>query len=206
MTKTSSQFSYLRRWKKQIFHIFAWKKWLNQLIVAALKIGQIKILFALSCCCVLKLGNLVWKRCLHPIWMWTPLKLRDNTLTSWFHVTQRKNASLFVFFFSTDSSSVIQQRAEVNWCWLVSTFLCGPVITQPLSSVSVSGAFLLNNLIRMTQIAVRGRLTNARIFQCHSLSLMEKHYLPDVSCLFFLHLRVDLSCCSGYVNKATKRQ
>lgn len=40
----------------------------------------------------------------------------------------------------------------------------------------------------MTQIAVRGWLTNARIFHCRTLLLMEKHQLLIVVRLFFLHL------------------
>lgn len=87
------------------------------------------------------------------------------------------------------TSSTTQQRADMSRCWLVPTFLCGPVTTQPLSSVSVSGAFLLNNLFRLTQIAVRGRLTNTRIFRSHRVVLMERHKLLNISCLFFFYLR-----------------
>lgn len=83
--------------------------------------------------------------------------------------------SNLLFTCSTDSSSVLQQRAAVNWCWLHSTFLCGPVITQPLSSVSVSGAFLLNNLIFITQIAVRGRRNNSCISHCHNTVSLMSH-------------------------------
>lgn len=112
-----------------------------------------------------------------------------------------KNISQCVCFpFPNDFSSVIQQRAGMSWCWLVTAFHCGPVITQPLS-VSLSGAVLLNNLFRMTQIAVRGWLTNARIFHCHTLLLMEKHQLLIISCLFFLLLIGDLPRGSAF-NKA----
>lgn len=102
--------------------------------------------------------------------------------------------------FPPDTTSLIQQREKVIWYWLVLTFLCGPVITQPLSSVSVSGAFLLNNLIRMTQITVRGRLTNACIFHCHSLLLMEKHHLPDV-CFSFSERATYLVTLNMLINK-----
>lgn len=108
--------------------------------------------------------------------------------------------SLIILFYFL-ASSLVQQRAELNWCWLLPTFLCGPVITQPLSSVSLSGVFLLNNLIYMTQITVRGRLTNSCICHCHSLLLMEKHLLPNVSYLLSRRLRGDLPCRSEYVLK-----
>lgn len=43
----------------------------------------------------------------------------------------------------------------------------------------------------MTQIAVRGWLTNAPIFHCRTLLLVEKHQLHVVVRLFFLHLISD---------------
>lgn len=94
----------------------------------------------------------------------------------------------FLLSFTQNLPSVIQQRAGVSCCWLFPAFHCSPVTALPLSSVSLSGVVLLNNLFRMTQIAVRGWLTNAPIFHCRTLLSMEKHQLHVVVRLFFLHL------------------
>lgn len=55
----------------------------------------------------------------------------------------------------------------------------------------------------MTQIAVRGSPKSAHIFHCHSLLLMEKPYLPDVSCLLSLIKGVAYPV---YLNLLIKRQ
>lgn len=110
-----------------------------------------------------------------------------------------------LYSFTLDSSpSVIQQRAGVSWCWLLPAFHCGPVtalFSLPLSSLSLSGVVLLNNLFRMTQIAVRGWLTNARIFHCRTVFFMEKHQLlivPSFSSFSEKHCK---SVCAAVVSR-----
>lgn len=78
---------------------------------------------------------------------------------------------------------------------------CHCSLSLPLSSLSLSGVVLLNNLFRMTQIAVRGWLTNARIFHCRTVLLMEKHQLlivPSFSSFSEKHCK---SVCAAVVSR-----
>lgn len=78
---------------------------------------------------------------------------------------------------------------------------CHCSLSLPLSSLSLSGVVLLNNLFRMTQIAVRGWLTNACIFHCRTVLLMEKHQLlivPSFSSFSEKHCK---SVCAAVVSR-----